>query len=89
MRGLTAWANGYSGASYGNTLYLFNTIAPGAAGGGDFDLTYRRATFRGDHIGGVMFAFADESVQFLTNSIALGTYQALSTRASGEVVSLP
>jgi prepilin-type N-terminal cleavage/methylation domain-containing protein len=87
--GLTAWANGYSGASYGNSLYLFNTITPGAAGGGAYDLTYRQATFRGDHIGGVLFLMADGSVQFFANGMALATYQALSTRAGGEVVALP
>jgi prepilin-type N-terminal cleavage/methylation domain-containing protein len=87
--GLTAWANGYSGASYGNTMYLFNTIAPGSAGDGPYDLTYRQATFRGDHIGGVLFLMADGSVQFFANGMTLATYQALSTRAGGEAVTLP
>jgi prepilin-type N-terminal cleavage/methylation domain-containing protein/prepilin-type processing-associated H-X9-DG protein len=79
--GMTAWANGYSGASYGNTLLLFNTIAPGSA-----SVTYRSATFRGDHTNGVNFLFGDGSVHFLSNGMQLSTYQALSTRNGGEVL---
>ena len=41
------------------------------------------------HSGGVNFAFGDGSVRFLTSSIDLVTLQALSTRAKGEVVTLP
>ena len=79
--GMTAWANGYSGASYGNSLYLFNTIVGSAS-----DLTYRQATFRSDHTNGCNFLFADGSVHFFANGMALGTYQALSTRNGGEVI---
>jgi prepilin-type processing-associated H-X9-DG protein len=85
--GLTAWANGYNGASYGNSMYLFNSVAPGSAGGGPYDLYYRMALFRGDHTGGVNFLFADGSVHFIANGLDLATYQALSTRNGGEVVS--
>jgi prepilin-type processing-associated H-X9-DG protein len=87
--GLTAWANGYNGTSYGNTMFLFNSVEPGSAGGGPYDLYYRMALFRGDHPGGVNFLFADGSVHFLANGIDLVTYQALSTRAGGEIVSEP
>jgi prepilin-type N-terminal cleavage/methylation domain-containing protein/prepilin-type processing-associated H-X9-DG protein len=85
--GLTAWANGYNSASYGNSMLLFNTIAPGSAGGGPNDLAYRQATFRGDHTGGVYFLFVDGSVHFFANGMQLNVYQALSTRSGGEVVS--
>jgi prepilin-type N-terminal cleavage/methylation domain-containing protein/prepilin-type processing-associated H-X9-DG protein len=85
--GLTAWANGYNGASYGNSMFLFNSVAPGSAGGGPYDLYYRMALFRGDHPGGLNFLFADGSVHFIANGLSLVTYQALSTRNGGEVIS--
>ena len=47
------------------------------------------ATFASRHAGGVNCAFGDGHVSFITNSIALPTYQALSTKAGGEAVTLP
>ena len=44
-------------------------------------------SFHGLHPGGVNFAKADGSVQFVKNSISLMTYRALSTRQGGEVIS--
>lgn len=44
--------------------------------------------FGSRHTGGAMFAFGDGHVQFLSESISLPLYRALSTRASGEIVSL-
>jgi prepilin-type N-terminal cleavage/methylation domain-containing protein/prepilin-type processing-associated H-X9-DG protein len=44
-------------------------------------------SFRSLHPGGVNFAKADGSVNFIKNSIGLPTYRALGTRAGGEVVS--
>lgn len=41
------------------------------------------------HIGGVNVLFCDGSVSFITNSIDLPTWQAIGTRAGGEVVTLP
>jgi prepilin-type N-terminal cleavage/methylation domain-containing protein/prepilin-type processing-associated H-X9-DG protein len=44
-------------------------------------------SFRSNHPGGVNFAFADGSVKFIKQSIGDLTYQALGTRAGGEVLS--
>jgi prepilin-type processing-associated H-X9-DG protein len=40
-----------------------------------------------NHPGGVNMGFLDGSVRFIKNSINLGTYAALGTRAGGEVIS--
>ncbi len=40
------------------------------------------------HTGGAQFAMGDGSVQFLSENMDMKTYQALSTRAEGEVVSI-
>ena len=44
-------------------------------------------SFRSMHPGGGNFAMCDGSVKFIKNSISMPTYQALSTRAIGEVIS--
>jgi prepilin-type N-terminal cleavage/methylation domain-containing protein/prepilin-type processing-associated H-X9-DG protein len=49
--------------------------------------TLRLAAFGSGHTGGANFAFADGSVRFLSNGIDTYSYQALSTRNGGEVVS--
>jgi prepilin-type N-terminal cleavage/methylation domain-containing protein/prepilin-type processing-associated H-X9-DG protein len=45
--------------------------------------------FTSNHPGGVNVVFGDGSVRFLTKEIPLTTLQALATRATGEVVTLP
>jgi len=47
----------------------------------------RTVNFGSNHPGGVNFAFCDGSVRFLSESIALVTLQALSTRAGSEPIS--
>lgn len=46
-------------------------------------------SFRSRHPGGLQFAFADGSVAFIQETIALPTYRALATINGREVVSLP
>jgi prepilin-type N-terminal cleavage/methylation domain-containing protein len=46
-------------------------------------------SFRSRHFGGVQFAMADGSVQFISDSIALPIYRALATINGGEPVSPP
>lgn len=51
------------------------------------DGSYRaNGAFASQHPGGANFAFGDASVRFLSEGIDFETYQALSTRAGGEVV---
>ena len=46
-------------------------------------------SFRSRHPGGAQICFADGSVHFLEEAIDYGLYQALSTRAEGDVVQFP
>jgi len=52
-------------------------------------LPNRLTAFGSGHSGGANFAFADGSVRFLSDSTPLPMLRALSTRAGGEVVTLP
>jgi prepilin-type N-terminal cleavage/methylation domain-containing protein/prepilin-type processing-associated H-X9-DG protein len=72
------------GDTHGSSRVPFNTPCSSTVGEND-----RLNAFGSQHSGGVNFAFADGSVQFLTNSIDLVTLQALSTRAKGEAVTQP
>ena len=49
--------------------------------------SYTNTNFKSKHPGGVNFLFADGSVHFLKQSIALTTFCALGSRAGGEVLS--
>jgi prepilin-type N-terminal cleavage/methylation domain-containing protein/prepilin-type processing-associated H-X9-DG protein len=69
---------------------LPNTLANGSTttAGKYFPCTkWGQLAFHGLHAGGVNFAKADGSVQFIKSSISLMTYRALGTRAGGEVIS--
>jgi prepilin-type N-terminal cleavage/methylation domain-containing protein/prepilin-type processing-associated H-X9-DG protein len=80
--GNTSWPWGYASYSFGSTLNMMNTKSYGPtleAGG--------LHAFRSDHPGGCHFVFADGSVRFLHDGgLTLPLYQALGTRAGGEVV---
>jgi len=79
--GNTSWPWGYASFSFGSTRIMMNTVAPPAS------ILDRLETFRSDHTGGCNFLFGDGSVHFLSNSVDFTTYQALGTRAGGEVIS--
>ncbi|MDX2036455.1 MAG: DUF1559 domain-containing protein [Isosphaeraceae bacterium] len=92
-----AWVE--ANQSVGSTALPLNYLAPGVAIGGAFGST-RIATgasdtgtwwnwysFRSQHPGGGNFAMCDGSVKFLKSTVNFATYQALSTRGLGEVIS--
>lgn len=78
------WAYGYIGYTWGNTYHPFNNHRVSSA---NLFLTY--GGFRSQHTGGAHFAMADGSVHFISENINFELYQALSTRAGGEVVEFP
>ncbi|HZW33527.1 MAG TPA: DUF1559 domain-containing protein [Isosphaeraceae bacterium] len=85
-------------ASVGTTALPLNYIGPGlaiqqgigsiviATGQNDLGDWCHWYSFRSMHPGGANFAMCDGSVKFLKQTVNLLTYQALSTRALGEIV---
>jgi prepilin-type N-terminal cleavage/methylation domain-containing protein/prepilin-type processing-associated H-X9-DG protein len=82
--GNTSWPYGYASYSFGSTLVMVNTVVhtnpAGLIGSGLHG-------FRSDHTGGCNFVFTDGSVRFVSDrGLTLPNYQALGTRANGEVI---
>jgi prepilin-type N-terminal cleavage/methylation domain-containing protein/prepilin-type processing-associated H-X9-DG protein len=53
---------------------------------GDYSITMAHIAARSFHTGGVNVGFADGSVHFISDTISFATWQALGTRAGGEVL---
>ena len=74
--------------NYGNTLYN-HALPPNATTWDCMDMRQQKArmTARSSHGGGVHLLFCDGSVRFIANGIAFAAWQAIGTRAGGEVAS--
>ncbi|MEX2173947.1 MAG: DUF1559 domain-containing protein [Pirellulaceae bacterium] len=74
--------------NYGNTLYN-HALPPNAPAWDCLNATQQKARTapRSNHPGGVHVLFCDGSVRFTSDQIHLPTWQALATRAGGEVAS--
>ncbi len=81
-----------------NHCTLINTVCPpndrrpsGLINGSTTDYGNSRGVYvsRSNHPGGVVHAFADGSVTFIADSIAIDVYQGLGSRNGGETVAAP
>jgi prepilin-type N-terminal cleavage/methylation domain-containing protein len=92
------WVDGKVHETGFTTVFTPNTSATYSSGGTNYDVdlvlttesssgdTYAAVTARSFHEGGVNVLLMDASVRFVTNSIPLGVWRALGTRAGGEVI---
>ena len=91
-----AWVE--ANQSIGSTAIPLNYLAPGvkitssgstvtSTGASDRGNWFHWYSFRSMHPGGGNFAMCDGSVKFIKSTINMATYQGLSTRAQGEIIS--
>jgi len=73
-------ANHFVYVDHNSQGYASTYVAPNA-----FNNDHGRVA-RSEHVGGIQVSMCDGSVQFLSDNIDFGTYQALSTRRGGEVI---
>ncbi len=99
--GHTEWVDGRVHQTAFTSTFRPNTVVPYDDGNQLYDVdwnnqqegksdsikTFAAVTSRSYHPGGVNTARADGSVQFVSSSIGLAAWQALSTRDGGEVIS--
>jgi len=77
----------YSDADWGSTSVPLNYMPEPMPD--RFEWSWMACSFRSLHPGGANFCLADGSVCFVSETIAHDLYRALSTKAGGEIVSVP
>jgi prepilin-type N-terminal cleavage/methylation domain-containing protein len=94
------WVDGKVHETGFTTVFAPNTYVAFSSGGSVFDVdfitatessigdTFAAVTARSYHVGGVNAVSMDGSVKFWSNSVSPATWQALGTRAGGEVIAL-
>ncbi|MDB5337757.1 MAG: putative major pilin subunit [Planctomycetaceae bacterium] len=75
----------YTGGSGNNDCPWANS---GNSGAYNWNQEWMQRGFSSHHVGGAMFLLADGSVQFFSQNIDQRTYNAMGSRAGGEVVSM-
>jgi prepilin-type N-terminal cleavage/methylation domain-containing protein/prepilin-type processing-associated H-X9-DG protein len=92
------WVDGKVHETGFTTAFSPNTVVPMDSGGRTYDVdfvsateastgdTYAAVTSRSFHAGGVNVLLMDGSVRFVRSAISMATWQALGTRAGGEVL---
>jgi prepilin-type processing-associated H-X9-DG protein len=90
---MTGTAYRYPGLEYYRsfvvTSFYSHTQTPNSLSGDCSDLTSGHITARSYHTSGVNVGFCDGSVRFITDSIALNTWQLLGSRSDGMPVTPP
>jgi prepilin-type N-terminal cleavage/methylation domain-containing protein/prepilin-type processing-associated H-X9-DG protein len=85
-----AWANYSAGQDFLlSSPVPINYMVPPGTVANSTAADYRYCAYGSNHAGGANFAFCDGSVRFLPTSTPLLTLQQISTRAGGEVPTLP
>ena len=83
------WFGGGNGTTgtFSSTQMPLNYVVPDDASASYVEVNRRTSAFGSGHAGGANFAFGDGSVKFIANDIDEVTYQGLSTRDEGEILS--
>lgn len=86
--GAWAWYGGGNGTTHvlASTFVPINYKTPANATANYANVNLRMSAFGSDHSGGANFAFSDGSTRYITEQIDMITFQALSTRKSGEII---
>jgi len=84
------WSQGATGTATNDVVYGSRNVTYGIGrvgySGGSADIKFNDSRFGSRHVGGAHFLMCDGSVQFLSENLDFPTYQAMATRAGGEVV---
>ncbi len=87
--GVWGWYGGGNGTThvFASTLVPINYSTPASATANYPNVNLRMSAFGSGHPGGANFALGDGSTRYIADEIDIITFQALSTRLNGEVVS--